>query len=571
MAGQKGGASQAEEPSAAHSARPVTEDGHRFSLLHASDVSHTNASLEALFDQLPFCIQVHAMEEGFPVRYRNRRDEQRLRMLDPDQAAARDPRLRSLAERVAATGEPGHVEITVRDRSGGRLDWDWSISSLLDARGQVVGLVSVVENITTPVVARRRMESAVGLGMQLLLDIAQLAEAHDQTDELLSSVGGRLAELIKADRVAFYEYDAEGKRLRARTVEASGGASSVPPALPCDPDAADLAAQVVFGGRIYRGTVDISNLELWQYGQDTELARDEGARIVFVPWRAGTQQIGMVLAERLRTAAGFTQEEGTMLMAAGHAAGLVVQRKRAEWSLAERARELESLEQAKSHFLRLASHELRAPVALLNGYLSMLFEDDLPAEHQSDVRRILLQALDRMNLLLGQLVDATRLQESRLQLDSREVDVRDLVRRAADHVLPLLEPEREKDFELRLPDVPVPVVVDALRIEMVVQNLLDNAFKYSVAGDRVECRLEVDGSSVRVTVRDEGIGISEEEQATLFTRFGRAVNDRNSHVRGTGLGLFISREIARMHGGEVSLTSARDRGSRFELVLPTPA
>jgi signal transduction histidine kinase len=535
-----------------------------------SDAPSDAASIEALLDQMPFCVQLHAMDPGFTVRYRNRRDAERLDQLDPETAAAHDRRLRSLAERVAATRQIEHVEISVPARNGEHLDWEWTISPLLDTRGDVIGLISVVEDITTPVVARRRLEFALGRGMQLLLEIAQLAEQHDEADELLSRVAKRLAELVGADRVAFYEYCSE-RRLLTRGigfVPPEPDSSDLPVTLPSDLDRSDLAAQVVFNGRIYRATVDLRSPERWEYAPVGDMAYDGAARMILVPWRAGDERMGLVAAQRPLRAADFTDEEGSVLMAAGYAAGLVRQRKRAERKLAERAEELESLEQAKSHFLRLASHELRGPISLLNGYASLLFDGEIPLEQLPDVRRIVTRAIDRMNLLLEQLVDVTRLQENGLQLDKHEVDLRDLARSAVEHVLPLHEREREKDFDMRLPGAAVPVVVDALRIEVVLQNLLDNAFKYSEGGDRVRCHIRMRTGKVRVTVLDGGIGISEEERATLFTRFGRAVNARNSHIRGTGLGLFISREIARMHGGDISVTSAEGRGSCFELVLP---
>lgn len=531
-------------------------------------------------DHLPFCVQLHAMDEEFTVVYRNQRDEERLRQLDPERAAAHDRRLRSLAELVAKTGKPDHVEIRTRARNGTPLDWDWIIIPLLDERGDVEGLISVIENITFPVVARRAMASALGQATGLIVEVAQMTEqdADDDTDTeaLLAAVARRLASLVAADDVTFYEYRSEPRILAARTPTAASQpeAPDAPATLPCDPDKSAIPAQVAFDGRIYRGTVDFANVEFWDYVDLLGMAPADGTRVILVPWRAGTERMGVVLARRRRLPDGlvpdrdFTQEEGAVLMAAGHAAGLICQRKRAERRLADRAKELESLEQAKSHFLRLASHELRGPVGVLNGYVSMLFDGDLPAKQTRDIQRILLQAVDRMNLLLTQLIDVTRLQEGLLHLNERRVDLRQLVRNAIDHVVPLQERDRRPDLDVVLPDDPVPVIVDAPRIEMVVQNLLDNAFKYSERGDAVACHLHVDGGAMRVVVSDEGIGISEEERAQLFQRFGRAVNERNSHIRGTGLGLYISREIARMHGGDVSVSSEENRGSCFQLLLP---
>lgn len=531
---------------------------------------------QAMLDQLPFRVQLHALDAAFTVLYRNRIDDERLGLVYPDQGGLRDPRLWSLARRVATTREPGRVEISLVGRSGDRLEWDWMISPLLDARGEVAGLISVVENITSPVVARGRMQSALSHGTQLLLEIAQLAERHDNVDELLSVIAKRLTHVVGADVVAFYEYHPDHKLLVGRIGPSTGGqgGSSIPRTLPCDPNTLDIPAQVALQGRIYRGIVDFSNVAFWDYADLAGIAPTDGSRVILVPWRAGTERMGIVLAQRGRShehpvhSPPFTQEEGVVLMGAGHAVGLVFQRKRAESRLAKRARELESLEHAKSHFLQLASHELRGPVALLNGYVSMLFDGDVPPERRSDVQQILLQAIDRMNLLLGRLTDVTRIQEGRLQLEYGEVDMRALVRCAADRILLLVDGRRRADLTIRLPDASVPVLVDRPRLEMVVQNLLDNAFKYSKPGDPVECDLQLGGGTIRVTVRDVGIGITEDERATLFTRFGRAVNERNSHIGGTGLGLFISKEIARMHGGDVRLCPAEGRGSCFELVLP---
>ena len=529
-----------------------------------------------MLDHLPFCVQLHAMDAAFTVRYRNRADSERLRALDPDRAAARDRRVRSLAERVAVTKEPGHAEIRVATRQGRSLDWDWMITPVLGERDDVVGLVSIVENITSPVRARRRTGSALAQATALVVEIAQLAEQHDGTDALLSAVARRLTLRVGAGEVTFYEYDPEQRVLAARGVATADepGAVGVPATLPCDRDKSPIPAQVALNGRIYRGTVDFNDVEHWEYLDVAGLAPVEGKKIILVPWRAGTERMGLVLAQRGRNSEdtslceGFTHEEGAILIAAGHAAGLICQRKRAERELAKRAEDLERLEHAKSHFLSLASHELRGPVGLLNGYTSMLFDDDIPPRQRREVRRIMLQAIDRMNLLLGQLIDVTRLQEGRLDLQQRTVDLRELVESAIDHVLALLERGREPDFDLHCSDAPLPVTVDAPRIEMVVQNLLDNAFKYSSAGQRVECQVLADDETLRVIVRDEGIGLTDEERAMLFTRFGRAVNERNSHIRGTGLGLFISREVARMHGGDVLVSSVPGPGSCFELVLP---
>lgn len=548
----------------------IVETGDSLKLLDTGGPSReTIPLLHELLEQLPFSITLHGVGRDFPVLYRNRRDRERLAAL-PERGRARDPRLREVAERVVVTRRLDHLEMNVQNQDGTRLTWEWIVSPLLDRAGDVIGLVSVVEDISRPAEARQRIESAVDRGMRLLLEVAQLAEQRVEIDDFLAGVAERLAEMVGADRVAFNEYDAARKVLVGRVGEHApqGVDPAYPTTIPCDPDAADLLSQVMFASRVFRGTVDMRSFEFRPYAGEAALARQEGSQVAFAPWRAGDERLGVVVAQRAPGREAFTNEEATVLMAGGHTAGLVCRRKRAELRLAERARELESLERAKSSFLRLASHELRAPLTLLNGYTSLLDDPDLPYERYGEIVPILRQAVTRMNLLVTQLMDATRLEDSRLQLQREKADLRDVVRSAAENVLPIWRMDRGADFSVQVPPTAVPMVVDVLRVEMIVQNLLDNAFKYSSAGDRVSCELEAGEDGARVVVRDEGIGISEEEMADLFTRFGRVVNARNSHIGGTGLGLYISREIARMHGGEIVAASVEGRGSRFELVLP---
>ena len=135
-----------------------------------------------------------------------------------------------------------------------------------------------------------------------------------------------------------------------------------------------------------------------------------------MPWRAGNERLGALIAYGTRRPEGFKEENAIVLIAAGHAAGLVWQRKRAEQKLAERAEELESLERAKSSFLLLASHELRTTLTLLNGYVSILADGSQSPERLAEILPILQQALERMNILVEQLIDATRVADSKLRL-----------------------------------------------------------------------------------------------------------------------------------------------------------
>jgi signal transduction histidine kinase len=226
---------------------------------------------------------------------------------------------------------------------------------------------------------------------------------------------------------------------------------------------------------------------------------------------------------------------------------------------------IHALEKAKSDFLNVASHELRGPMTVIKGYLTM-FEAGSLGElslKASSVLPLLISKSDEINWMLEQMLEAARLEEGRLELNKKRADVVDITDKAIDGVKILL---RGHDLTVEEPNEPVEAELDPDRFQMVVRNLLSNAAKYSPAGSEITVRIRrVDGLA-SVAVIDHGVGISLEDQANLFTRFGRIPNTQ--HVQGTGLGLWLSREIARMHNGDLTVESTLGGGSTFILAVP---
>ena len=232
------------------------------------------------------------------------------------------------------------------------------------------------------------------------------------------------------------------------------------------------------------------------------------------------------------------------------------------------AERMESLEKIKSDFLNLASHELRGPLSVLRGYLAMLSDGSL-GELPPRVREI-LPALNakasQMALLITQMLEAARLEDSQMQLKLEPVDMRGLVRRAVETMGQLTAPGQSLLLEGAKGEILL--VADAARVETILVNLLDNALKYSPGGGGVRVKVTAVEEDVTVTVVDQGMGIAPEDMPRLFSRFGRLVTTENSHIPGTGLGLYLSREIARLHEGDITATSIPGKGSAFTLRLP---
>lgn len=223
------------------------------------------------------------------------------------------------------------------------------------------------------------------------------------------------------------------------------------------------------------------------------------------------------------------------------------------------------LERAKTDFLNVASHELRGPMTVIKGYLTMLEAGALGevAPKVRSVLPLLISKSDEVNWMIEQMIEASRLEEGRLSLKKNRADIVELTEGAIDGIRMTLDGH---ELKVDLPAQPIEADVDADRFQIVVRNLLSNAAKYSPSGTEIDIAVRRDGDTAFVTVRDQGVGISDADQANLFRRFGRI--ESSTHVQGTGLGLWLSREIARMHDGDLTVDSQVGAGSTFTFSVP---
>lgn len=239
-------------------------------------------------------------------------------------------------------------------------------------------------------------------------------------------------------------------------------------------------------------------------------------------------------------------------------------------ALANANKQLQELDKAKSEFLSIASHQLYTPLTALRGYISMLLEGDFGEidEKQRPILDILNTSALRLIDLIKSLLDISRIERGKLELNLVSADlaqmamelVRDLVPNAAAKGLLL---------EFHQPPAPLPhVVVDQQRIRQVLLNFVDNAIKYTPQG-RVDVFVEQEGKELVFKVQDTGKGITPEEISLLFNKFTRVGGAARFHTEGTGLGLYVAKQIVKEHHGDVGVTSPGDgKGSTFSVRLP---
>jgi signal transduction histidine kinase len=233
------------------------------------------------------------------------------------------------------------------------------------------------------------------------------------------------------------------------------------------------------------------------------------------------------------------------------------------------AEQLAELDTLKSTFLRLTSHELRRPLSVFRGYVSMIESGDLgtvPPAVQKVILEIAVKA-DEMNKLIDDLSEIARLEEPGQVLRRERCAVEALVHESVEAVRAEALAKQIRIVE-RL-EAPRPTLeVDVARVKVAILNLLSNAIKYSPRNSSVEVLVQRDDANVAIAVRDEGVGIPPEETAKVFDKYYRLVRPETEHIAGTGLGLYIVKQIVEMHGGRVDLTSDVGRGSTFTLILP---
>ncbi len=255
----------------------------------------------------------------------------------------------------------------------------------------------------------------------------------------------------------------------------------------------------------------------------------------------------------------------------------ITARKRAAAALAEAKEAAEVANRAKSEFLSNMSHELRTPLGLIKVASTTLQRPDVtfPPAVQQEILRSITDESNRLELLVSNLLDLSRLEQKRFMLHCAPTDLCQLVTTiyAAAVQEWAGEPSAAHRFLLDLPDAPVLAEIDAPKIEQVLRNLLQNAVHYAPGGGAVTVALRADGGVCELRVADEGIGIAPDAQDRIFERFYRAPDARMLRTRGAGLGLAICREIVDAHGGVLRVESVPGRGSTFIVRLPltTPA
>lgn len=333
---------------------------------------------------------------------------------------------------------------------------------------------------------------------------------------------------------------------------------------PLDLSGTDPAAEVLRTGRPHLITTVVADI-VEAIAHDDEHARLllalEPRSLLAVPLIAHDQTFGVLTLASTSPARLYHPDDVPLIEELAHRAAIGLDNVRLYV-------DVQAAIQVRDQFLSVASHELKTPLTSLLMYAELLErrstrEQTRSTRDQRAITSIIGQA-DRLNRLIDSLLDISRSQSGRLEIERNVVDIAALTRRVINELQPLVT---EHTLQLTT-DESILIEGDALRLEQVLQNLLQNAIKYSPLGGLIVVEAAQRGDHAYLVIKDHGIGIPTAAQPHLFQRFYRAGNVNATRVSGFGIGLYVVNEIVKLHGGEITVLSAEGAGSTFTVCLP---
>jgi PAS domain S-box-containing protein len=248
-------------------------------------------------------------------------------------------------------------------------------------------------------------------------------------------------------------------------------------------------------------------------------------------------------------------------------------RKEAEFLINEEIKKLKELDQIRKNLISRVAHELKTPLASVCGgaeFLTSVYSKQMGKE-ELEILTLIDKGGNRLKYLVDNLIDVSRIEYNKFRLKKQMSDLCELIKESSREIEHLIK-KRNLTLFLRLPDI-LFLDIDRIRIEQVIMNLLSNAVKNTPPKGKITIKVESQGDWGILSVRDTGVGLTREEMEIIFTRFGKIERHGEGleyiDIQGSGLGLFISKEIVDLHGGKIKAESeGRGRGSTFIVKLP---
>jgi len=231
-------------------------------------------------------------------------------------------------------------------------------------------------------------------------------------------------------------------------------------------------------------------------------------------------------------------------------------------------KKLKEVDKMKDEFISMASHELRTPITTLKGFISMILDGDFGELNEDGKKNLKIMELsaNRLNSLVEDLLNVSRIEQKRLQVKSDEVNTKNVLESIRDE-FELRTKEKNLELKLDLIENIPNVLADEDKFRQILVNLMGNAIKYTKKGS-IEITTKLEKDNLRIAIKDSGIGMSAKDREGLFSKFHRIKNEKTNGITGTGLGLWITKQLVELMNGKIYVDSIENVGTQVYFTIP---
>lgn len=436
---------------------------------------------------------------------------------------------------------------------------------ILSAKLLLLLLVAVLCGLLLEQLRREHSETererALARRLRALNDLFQRLSTTLDLDQTLQTVADAPTALSGADLASIALLGAGGELLSVAAASGREAGSEEGPSWPLD---GTLASTVLAEGLPFV----VARPREHRQELAAALSLPPGGTAVLVPLLLEGEPLGVLYVAYRHTLA-VEDQDVAFLHALGQEAALAIRNARLYELEREQVTRLEALDELQDAFVSAVSHELRTPLTCIKTSVELLRATSAGlSEPQADLVRTIEHHVGRLETLVGDLLEVTRLEAGQVTLSTQSTDLRVMVRRAVDTLGPLTESKGQR-IRCHLPELPAPVEIDRRRIEQVLTNMLSNAFKFTPKQGTIDVHLAEADGGYQVCVTDTGPGIDAADLECVFDRFYVVSDGRG--LSGVGLGLYIAKEMVELHGGRMWARSKLGAGSTFCFSLPLQA
>jgi signal transduction histidine kinase len=400
--------------------------------------------------------------------------------------------------------------------------------------------------------------------LTVLQEISSAISSEPVWEKTLKTVISTTTQSFDADLCALLLFDEKTNELMTQQgAHFTGGDEAVLLRIPVD-DQNSLSAQVFRSGDPFLSPdasidprVKSQTSKLWDVRS-----------LILVPLRAENRVIGVLRIGRHKANC-YTKDHLKLATLIAHQAAIIIGNAQLYDSLRDAKSELEKLNQIKNEFISMVSHELRTPLTAVKGFVKVVLSGEAGKidPQQEKFLQIADQSIDRLTVLITDLLDISRIESGQLKLTITFINPKELISVVAKTMQP--EAARKKiKIKTYVPDKFPMISADRQRLIQVLDNLILNSIKFTPAGGMITVSASDRGDFVLFSVADTGIGIDKKDQQKIFEKFYQVDSSTTRVGNGTGLGLAIVKSIVEMHGGQVWVESEPNKGANFQFVIP---